>query len=101
MGKKHKFDFEKLVSKGYLEKGEKLYFVSDPSFVATLQKSPTGEYKLLFENNYYTPHALATTWLGMEPNNTALNWIRTSYDSTLFEIWEDYCNNVAPYRAAA
>ena len=101
MAKKNKFDFEKLVSKGYLETGEKLYFVSDATFFASLQKTPTGEYKLFFENNYYTPHSLAITWLGMEPNNTALNWIRTQYDRTLFELWEDYSNNVAPYRKAA
>jgi len=101
MSKKQKFDFSKLVSKKYIRTGEKFYFVSDPSFYATLEKTPAGDLKLYYEGNYYTPHALAVTWLGMEPNNTALNWIRTEYDRTLFELWEDYTSGVDPMENAA
>ena len=101
MSKKQKFDFNKLVSKNYVHSGEKFYFVSDPSFYATLEKTPTAEFKLYYEGNFYTPHSLAVTWLGMEPNNTALNWIRTEYDRTLFELWEDFLNGVAPMESAA
>ena len=101
MAKKQKFDFQKLINKKYLEPGEKCYFVSDATYYAILQKSPTGDYKLFYEGNYYTPHALAVTWLGMEPSNTALHWIRTEYDRTLFELWEDYLGGIAPYRSAA
>ena len=101
MGKKQKFDFQKLITGKYVGTGEKFYFISDQSFHATLEKSPAGDYKFFYEGNYYTPHALAVTWLGMEPSNTALHWIRTGYDRTLFEIWEDYLQGVEPYENAA
>ena len=45
MGKKQKFDLQKLVAKKYIGLDEKFYFISDHSFHATLEKSPAGDYK--------------------------------------------------------
>ena len=88
MSKKHKFDLSHIVHDELLKEGDKLYFVSDPKFFAVITKHPSGEYKVKFNNEIVTIHAVAQKCLGQEPPDHATKWFRAENGKTLFEIWQ-------------
>ena len=86
--KKGKFDFTGLVHDGFLKEGEKIYFVSNPTFFATVQKQPSGEYKVSTPDGVTTVHAFATKCLGMDPPDHASRWFRNEKNQTLYQLWQ-------------
>jgi hypothetical protein len=89
MAKKGKFDLSDLVHAGVLKEGEQIFFVSDPSQVASVIKLPNGDFKVSFAGEPVTVHAAAQRCLGQEPPNHATQWFRNSAGRTLFELWKD------------
>jgi hypothetical protein len=89
MAKKGKFDLNDLVHAGVLKEGEAVFFVSDPSKVASVAKSPNGEFKVSLSGEVISVHAAAQKFLGQEPPNHATQWFRTESGKTLFQLWQD------------
>lgn len=87
MSKKKKFDLTYLVHQKYLNDGQVLYFVSDPSKTCTISKQPNGEFKVKSTGETTTIHAFAQKCLGTEPPEHASKWLRTEAGKTLYEIW--------------
>ena len=88
--KKGKFDLTRLVHEGYLKDGQKIFFVSNPSFFALVTKQPNNEYKLkTFEGTTTTVHAFAQQCLGTEPPEHASRWFKVENNSTLYELWQN------------
>ena len=85
--KKGKFDLTGLVSNGYLNEGQELYFVSNPKQSCRITKQPNGEYKVVATGETMTVHAFATKCLGMDPPDHAAKWIRNEKGATLFDLW--------------
>jgi hypothetical protein len=88
MSKKNKFDFSHLVSDKFIKDGEKISFVSDSNFFGFVTKQPNGEYKVKFNNETTTLHAVATKLLGMEPPDHASKWFKAENGKTLYELWQ-------------
>lgn len=92
--KKNKFDLGKLIQRNYLQDGEELYFVSDPSKTCRVTKMPNNEYKITTKTGTVTTiHAYATECLATEPPDHASRWFRTGKGKTLYELWnmeDDY-----------
>ncbi len=92
--KKGKFDLTALVHDGYLNDGQKLFFVSDPSKFCKIKKFPNGEFKVTVETGkvveLMTPHQFATKCLGMDPPDHAAKWLRTEDNKILFDIWHTH-----------
>lgn len=101
MGKKKKFDLEKLLSNGYLSVGQVVYFVSNESSTAEIMKCTNGMHKFNVSGTFYTPHALVVNWLATEPTNHATQWIRVESGQTLYEVWDDFLNGVESTEKAA
>jgi hypothetical protein len=88
--KKGKFDLTKLVHDGFLKDGEKIYFVSNPSFFAFITKQPNHEYKIkTYEETTTTVHAFAQQCLGTESPDHASRWFRTEQNVTLYQVWQN------------
>lgn len=87
MSKKKKFDLTALVHHGYINEGEKLCFVSDPSKFCTVIKFVNGEYKVQVGKETTTVHAFVVGCLGTEPSDHASKWVRTQNGKTLYELW--------------
>ena len=85
--KKGKFDLTKIVHDGYLKDGETIFFVSNPSITAVVQKQPNGEFKIKTGEGTTTVHAFATQCLGMEPPEHASRWFRNAKNETLYQLW--------------
>ena len=85
---KNKFDLTRLVHHGLLKEGEKLYFLSDEKFVGTIKKMPDHEFKVEYNKEIYTIHALSQKWLGTEPPDHASRWIKNEKGHTLYQIWQ-------------
>jgi hypothetical protein len=88
MSRKNKFDLTHLVHAGYLKEKEPLHFVSDPSKFGVITKQPNGEFKVTFNKETMTVHALAQKFLGQEPPDHASRWLRTKGGKTLYELWQ-------------
>lgn len=88
MSKKNKFDLTKLVTHHWLKEGEKLYFVSDASRWCTVKKMPDHEFKVEYNKETYTIHAVSQKFLGTEPPDHASRWLRNEQGKTLYEIWQ-------------
>ncbi|MGE4232924.1 MAG: hypothetical protein AB7F43_06290 [Bacteriovoracia bacterium] len=90
MSRKNKFDLSHLVHEGYLNEGDKVFFVSNPDQCATVKKAPNGEFKLQTDGSkeFSTVHAFAQKCLGQEPPNHASCWLRTASGKTLYELWQ-------------
>ncbi|MBI2605703.1 MAG: hypothetical protein HYW49_06445 [Deltaproteobacteria bacterium] len=88
MSKKNKFDLTHIVHNGLLKDGEKVYFVSDPKFYATVCKLPSGEYKISVGSETMTVHAAVQKCLGQEPPDHASKWFRAENGKTLYELWQ-------------
>ena len=86
--KKGKFDLTKLVHDGDVKDGETIFFVSDPTKTAKVQKQPNNEYKILTSEGTTTVHAFAQKCLGTEPPDHASRWFRTASGKTLYEFWQ-------------
>lgn len=86
--KKGKFDLTRLVHDGYLKDGEKVFFVSNPAFFATVQKQPNGEFKLFTTEGVTTVHAFSQKCLGTESPDHASRWLRTEKNATLYQLWQ-------------
>jgi hypothetical protein len=89
MAKKAKFDLSDLVHAGVLKEGEQIFFVSDPSQVASVTKAPNGDFKIVFDGEPVSVHAAAQKCLGQEPPNHASQWFRNGAGKTLFQLWKD------------
>jgi hypothetical protein len=89
MSKKGKFDLSDLVHAGVLKEGEELFFVSDPSQIASITKLPNGDFKVSYSGEPMSVHAAAQKCLGTEPPNHASQWFRTAAGKTLFQLWKD------------
>ena len=88
--KKGKFDLTKLVHDGYVKEGEKLFFVSNPTFFAFVTKQPNNEYKIKTPEGVTTTiHAFAQQCLGTESPNHATHWFRNAKGVILYQIWQD------------
>ena len=88
--KKGKFDLTKLVHDGAIKEGQKFYFVSNPSFFATVEKQPSHEFKLkTYEGVVTTVHAFAQQCLGTESPDHASRWFRDEKNTLLYQIWQD------------
>jgi hypothetical protein len=88
--KKGKFDLTKLVHDGFLKDGEKIFFVSNPTFYAIVAKQPNNEYKITtYEGTTTTIHAFAQVCLGTESPDHATRWFRNEKGSTVYQIWQD------------
>lgn len=85
--KKGKFDLTHLVTSGYINEGQELYFVSNPKQNCRVQKQPNGEYKVIANGETMTVHAFATKCLGMDPPDHATKWLRNEKGATLFDLW--------------
>lgn len=101
MGKKNKFDLTTLVKEGYINVNDKLTYAADPNLYATVVRHPGGDFKLFVDETYYTCHTLVVKWMGMEPTNAAINWLKTPDGRQLNEVWEDCLEGVAPMKKAA
>jgi hypothetical protein len=88
MSKKNKFDLTNLVHAGYFTEGSKLYFVSDTSFWCTVKRMPNHEYKVEYQKEIYTIHAVAQKFLGTEPPEHASRWLRSEKGDTLYQLWQ-------------
>ena len=88
MSKKNKFDLTGLVHAGYFKEGDKLYFVSDNAFWCTVKRMPNHEYKVEYQKETYTIHAIAQKFLGTEPPDHASRWLRTEKGDTLYQLWQ-------------
>lgn len=94
--KKHKFDLTGLVHHGWIQDGQSLCFVSDPSKKCRVSKQPNGEYKLSIQikdkEEVKTVHAFAQECLGQEPPDHASKWLRCCdgkhNGKTLYELWQ-------------
>ena len=86
--KKGKFDLTHLVHDGQVKDGEKFYFVSDPTKAFTVQKQPTGEFKIFTPEGVTTVHAFAQKCLGTEPPDHASRWFRNEKGTTLYQMWQ-------------
>lgn len=92
MAKKAKFDLGDLVHAGVLKEGESVFFVSDPSKVASVMKAPNGDFKVSLDGdagNAVSVHAAAQTFLGQEPPTHASQWLRNQGGRTLYQLWQD------------
>ena len=89
MAKKGKFDLSDLVSAGVIKEGEQLFFVSDPSQIASVTRVGNSEFKVVFSGETVSVHTAAQKCLGQEPPNHAAQWFRTAAGKTLFQIWKD------------
>ena len=88
--KKGKFDLTKLVHEGFLKEGEKIYFVSNPTFFASVTKQPNNEFKIkTHEGNTTTVHAFANFCLGTESPDHASRWFRNDKGTLLYQIWQN------------
>ena len=88
--KKGKFDLTKLVHEGFLKTGEKLFFVSNPTFFAFVEEQPNKEFKLkTFDGVTTTVHAFAQVCLGTESPNHATHWFRTETNVILYDVWQN------------
>jgi hypothetical protein len=88
--KKGKFDLTKLVHDGFLKDGQKLFFVSNPAFFATVEKQFNNEYKIkTHEGVFTTVHAFAQQCLGTESPDHASRWFRDDKNVLLYQIWQD------------
>jgi hypothetical protein len=85
--KKGKFDLTKMVHDGFLKDGEVIFFVSNPSFSAIVQKQPNGEFKISTPDGVTTVHAFAQKCLGTEPPEHASRWFRNAKNETLYQLW--------------
>lgn len=89
MSKKGKFNLTNLVQKGYLNDGQTLCFVSDPSKTCQIMKQPGGEYKVgTTEGEITTIHGFATDCLKTDPPGHASKWLRTEGGTTLYDVWQ-------------
>ncbi len=85
--KKGKFDLTRIVHEGHLKDGETIFFVSNPSLSAKIQKQPNGEFKIRTPDGTTTVHAFATQCLGTEPPEHASRWFRNEKGETLYQLW--------------
>ena len=88
MSKKNKFDLTHLVHNGFVKENDKIYFVSDPKMFATVCKHPSGEYKVKFQNEVMTVHAVAQRCLGQDPPDHASKWFKIENGKTLYDLWQ-------------
>ena len=87
--KKGKFDFTHIVKEGYLKENQKIYFVSDTTKFATVQKQPNGEFKIFADGATTTLHAFAQKCLGMDPPDHATKWFKAENGKTIYEFWQE------------
>jgi hypothetical protein len=86
--KKNKFDLTQLVKEGVLSNGETLFFVSDPKQSCKIKMMPNHEYKVEYNGETFTVHAICHKFLGSEPPEHASRWLRNDKGKTLYEIWQ-------------
>ncbi|MBU6153981.1 MAG: hypothetical protein KGP28_06730 [Bdellovibrionales bacterium] len=85
--KKGKFDLTRIVHEGFLKDGETIFFVSNPTLTAKVQKQPNGEFKIVTPDGTTTVHAFAVKCLGAEPPEHASRWFRNEKGATLYQLW--------------
>ena len=49
---------------------------------------PDHEFKVEYNKEIYTIHAVAQKFLGTEPPDHASRWLRTESGKTLYELWQ-------------
>lgn len=83
------FKLERLVEAGFIKPGDPLYYTEDPSRNGKLVKTKEG-LQIKEGEQYYTPWRIILRWVGQDPLDVPIRWIKTKNGDTLLSLWNKY-----------